>query len=224
MLLLMATMSNEAKILVAGCGESGAKWILNQPNPSDYVGIDRVSYNERVVSQDVLQMSFPARSFEKVIGDFILNSVRFRKKTVSEIKQDPALLDTSDFPPLVRWWYIDTVKRSPNAVRTRYREVTYLLRIAALREMWRVTKHGGTIELLDYTYNIREVLDNPLGMLALKDPQKVRLTLQDIGDADFDRSNSLSKVLRHVRQDRSKVQKLKLIRVSTDPQQMQFAG
>jgi len=204
--------------LVVGCGDAGAKWVARQSNSLNYLGLDikvRTADPSRFVVGDLINLPFKNKTIARIQADFALNGLVHRDPGVEAICAKPEILNTAFFPEIVRDWYREIVqssekeKQSEKAaaeyVRRNVESVQKLLQISALREMWRVLKDSGEIEILDFDYIIDRLIHFAPHMLQ-ENPRLVEInSLADTAD-DLDRSKSLQKVVF----GSTRVQKIKL--------------
>jgi ubiquinone/menaquinone biosynthesis C-methylase UbiE len=208
-------IENKSYTMVIGCGESGATWIAKKQNPKqEIIGLDIKQPKETNVPfiiGNVFYLPIKDNSIAKIHADFIINGFDLKFKT-NEIFKNPDTLDTNNFPLLVKDWYIEKMHRSQNLVRDNIGEINFLLKIAVLRELWRVLETNGILEILDFARNV-----DWIKLFAYKAIQERPLLLipkfKDITPEDFERSASLEKVFK----GRSDVQKIELTKLPTPP-------
>lgn len=201
--------------LVIGCGPKGAEWISKQKNRTDLlVGIDtkipsdtKLTQGQQMVLGNVFKLPVKSESVNKIYGDFIVNGLISREIAASQIMDNPELLDTDYFPKLVRDWFVLSLNRSHDSVRRNVKEVGTLLKTTALREMWRVLAPGGTMQILDFEYNTNW-LGHYAPQIMNEKQQNISLRPARIVQDDFERSSSLSKVIK----GSTYVQKLNLMK------------
>ncbi len=182
-------------ILVVGCGEMGAKWAAQQNGRGRYIGIDykKVATAPRFVMGDLFSLPFKGGSIDKIHADFAINGLIDRNPNIAVVQQNPDILDTNYFPPLVRKWFRQTVHGSHGEVRKNIKEVAKYLRMSALQEMWRVLSVEGKLEVLDFDYNINNLVH--FGPLWLNEsPRLVATEPLAVTMEDWKRSASLQKV------------------------------
>lgn len=184
--------------LVVGCGEKGAAWAARKQNSEQaIIGLDIKQPQETsrpFVVGDVFNLPIKSSSINKIHADFIINGFD-RRITVPEILNDPNVLDTDSFPKLIRSWYVSKLERSQNLTRDNVNELNVLLKTAAFREMWRVLEANGSLEILDFAYNIEWIKQSTYKIIQER-PLLLRPRVTDITPEDFERSASLEKVTR----------------------------
>ncbi len=198
--------------LVVGCGKTGAEWVSNHNGGVNYIAVDLKEIsgmNGRLIAGDLFSLPFKNQSIDKIHADFALNGLIDRDPNAAAICADPDILDSHYFPPLVRQWYLETVERSADKVRRNIGSVGKLLQITALREMWRVLKAPGNLEILDFDYNINRLVHFAPQLLN-ENPHLVTVNSLQVTEDDRTRSGSLQKVS----QGSTRPQKISLSKLS----------
>lgn len=204
--------------LVIGCGEQGAKWVDGKNSGGLVIGLDKIipqslqDNRPLFIQGDVFQLPLKSGSVDQIFGDFIVNGVISRNIAAPQIIQNPEVLNTNYFPEIVRTWYRQTMNYSPDLVRENIKTVGSLLRITALREMWRVLAENGTLQIIDLEYNTNWIAHFAPQILN-ENPKKVLFRPLSINEDDFSRSESLQKLLRA----RRNVQKISLTKKPQTP-------
>lgn len=177
--------------LVIGCGDRGAKWIGNPPR-GEIIGLDNQQLTVRapLIRGDVFDLPIRSGSVGKIYGDFIINGLLERKIAAPQILENPDVLDTDFFPQIVRDWFTQSMARSHDSVRRNVREVSNLLKTAALREMWRVLASRGRLQILDYQYNTNWLM-HYAPQIVNEDLRRIEVRPMRITDEDYVRSSNL---------------------------------
>jgi hypothetical protein len=200
--------------MIIGCGEKGAAWAAKKTTPEKpVISLDKKRLNEMrepFIIGDVFNLQVESNSINKIYADFIINGIKDREITAQKILNNPDLLDTDNFPPLVRDWYTKELKGSHDLVRDNITEVNVKLKTAALREMWRVLAPNGSLEILDLASNIEWIKRYSYKIIQDR-PLLLRPKIKDITSEDFERSASLGKVIRV-----GKVQKIELVKLPVE--------
>jgi len=197
--------------MVIGCGEKGVAWVAkNQNHKETVIGFDTKQIgktHEPFIIGNVFNLPIKSGTINKIHGDFIVNGLIDREIAASQIFRNPDVLDTNYFPPLVREWFVKSMNGSYNLVRNNIKEVSALLRTVALREMWRILANNGSLELLDFEYNV-EWIKHSAPQIVQENPLFLKLKSEPITREDFERSASLEKVGK----GSTRIQKIKLIK------------
>lgn len=183
--------------VVMGCGERGAAWIARQ-NSETIVGVDLKSPKDKhgeLILGDVFRLPIGDETVSHIRADFIVNGLVDREIAAPQIVKNPDLLDTSYFPPLVRQWFVGSMKKSHDSVRRNIKEVSTLLKTTAMREMWRILINNGRLEILDFEYNINWLV-HYAPQIIQENPMFLKLEPLNITSEDFERSSSLEKVIK----------------------------
>lgn len=211
-MLAIRMRETEPFSLVAGCGEKGASWVSQRDGAGMVLGLDRVIPKEvqenthaQFVLGDVFSLPFKSGAVNQIYGDFIVNPLMDRKVAAKQILEDPEVLDTDYFPGLVRQWFVETLHGSHDSVRENIKEVSWLLKIVALREMWRVLANNGNLQLVDFERNTNLIMHYGPQIMN-EDPNFISMKPLRISDDDYDRSESLTKLTRA----RRRIQKISL--------------
>lgn len=198
--------------VVLGCGERGAAWVAQNKDPDQTaIGLDIKrprQTNEPLVIGDVFSLPIRNNSINKIHADFIVNGLTDREIAAPQILENPDVLDTNYFPPLVRQWFVVSMNRSHDSVRRNIKEVSTLLKTVAMREIWRILANNGNLELLDFEYNINWIA-HYAPQIVQEDPTCLKLEPLRISQEDFVRSSSLEKVVK----GSTYVQKIKLTKL-----------
>ncbi|MBI4096507.1 MAG: hypothetical protein HY425_02190 [Candidatus Levybacteria bacterium] len=190
-------IERESVILVVGCGEKGAAWTAKQKHERA-IGLDfkmpKGQHGELILG-DVFNLPIGNETVSRIRADFIVNGLTDRKIAASQIFDNPDVLATNDFPPLVREWFVESMKRSHDSVRKNIKEVSALLKTTAMREMWRVLENKGCLEILDFEYNINWI-NHYAPQIVAENPMFLRLEPLIVTPEDYERSSSLQKVVK----------------------------
>lgn len=197
--------------LVIGCGERGAAWTAtaNEHGSEEVIiGLDlkkpRVKHGQLILG-DVFNLPIKDYTIDRIYADFIVNGLIDREIAAHQIYENPNLLDSSYFPPLIRRWFVESMKRSHDSTRGNIREVGTLLKTVAMREMWRILANNGCLEILDFEYNTNWIA-HYASQIVQVNPMFLKLQPLPITSEDFERSTSLRRVVK----GSTYVQKLKL--------------
>lgn len=150
-------------------------------------------------------MPIRSGSINQIYADFIVNGLIDRKIAAPQILENPDVLNTSYFPPLIRQWFVESMSRSHDSVRRNIKEVSTLLKTIAIREMWRILANNGSLEILDFEYNIKWII-HYAPQIVQENPIFLKLEPLRVTPEDFKRSASLKKVV----SGSTYVQKIKL--------------
>lgn len=194
--------------LVVGCGEKGAAWIAKR-NPEQIIGLDlkRQKTNAELIVGDVFNLPIKSGVIDQIYADFIVNGLTDRKIAAAQICENPDVLDSNYFPELVRRWYAESMSKSHDSTRKHIKEVSTLLRTAAMREMWRILANNGRLQILDLEYNTNWIVHYAPEILN-ENPGFIKLNPLRVSQEDLDRSESLGKVAK----GNARVQKFELIK------------
>ena len=197
--------------IVIGCGEKGAAWIAKNHNYAQHViGLDLKQPKEKnipLIIGDVFNLPIRNGSLDQIHADFIVNGLIDREIAAPQIAQDPNILDSNYFPELFRRLFVESMSISHDSVRKNIKEVSTLLKTAALREMWRVLANNGQLQILDFEYNINWI-SHYAPQIVDENPRFIKLETMRVSAEDFERSESLGKVSK----GRTHVQKIELIK------------
>lgn len=184
--------------LIVGCGEKGAAWTTKHNPKETVIGLDLKAprgEHGQIILGDVFNLPIKDNAIDHIYADFIINGLIDREVAASQIIKNPDLLDTNYFPPLVRLWFVEAMRRSHDSVRRNIREVSTLLKTVAMREMWRVLANDGRLEILDFDYNINWIF-HYAPQIIQENPLFLKLEPGQITSEDFGRSSSLEKFVR----------------------------
>lgn len=205
--------------LVLGCGVRGYHWASRQPDSQKYVCLDlqqSLPFGSLFIQGSAFDLPIKDASVTKIYADFVVNNVICREPGIDKVRENPGILDSEDFPPMVRRWFTEVLGKSHIMAQKHITEIQWLLRRVALREMWRVTAPSGGIEVLDFDYNTNWILHFAPDILNTN-PGLVKLDSMPIVRDDWERSGSLHKV----HKGPTRVRKIKICKLP--PYQSQFA-
>ena len=154
-------MIKESKFTaVLGSGEQGLIWVCQQGDNCFALDKNRsleISLTPRKFIQgDSLYLPFKDTSVHTIHSDFMLNSIQSGDFIARDIPDNPKILSSDSFPQIVRSWYVDTVEKQSD-IKLKIGQVRWLLREAALKEMWRVLTIGGEIIIVDHKHVVEWV-------------------------------------------------------------------
>lgn len=182
--------------LVLGSGEQGLFWTWINKDRTIAIDHNRDISPEFKPSNfavgDTLYLPLSDGSVSRIYVDFLLNAVGAGNFIAKDIIKQPEILLSYPFPELIRDWYRDTLQGSFEKNRDLIK-VRWLLRTAALQEMWRVIIVGGEIIILDKAHVVNWVEKGAPTILQV-DPRAIDITPLDFGENDLGRSTSLIKV------------------------------
>jgi hypothetical protein len=184
-------MNKEMPIfLVAGCRKAHS-WINEQQGIA--IGLDHEKIYgpiENPIFGDVLNLPFRDGSIDKIYADFVLNAIRTTNSSYRDIRDNPCILKDKHFPKSVNDWYKYRMHESAEAVRGNIKEVRWLLRKEALREMMRVTKNNGEIFVVDMSENVGWIETNNVDIFGSVH-RNIEIQKLEIIQDDHKRSESL---------------------------------
>lgn len=196
--------------LVMGCGEKGAAWTAKNNSGQTTIGLDlelpKGKHGELILG-NVFNLPFKNGVIDIVHADFIVNGLTSREIAAPQIFENPDILSTNYFPPLVRQWFVESMNGSHDSVRKNIKEVGTLLKTVAMREMWRILANNGRLQILDFEYNTNWIT-HYAPQIVNENPIFIKLNPLFISPEDYVRSESLTKVAKA----KARVQKLELIK------------
>jgi hypothetical protein len=210
---------NKEICLLLGCGQKGLNWAGRQRNRSilcidqdttlvrPQITIEKIARQEgreeftvithlplpSFIIGDAFFLPLKEGSIKRIHADFLLNAISPTGVAFREILDNPAVLQEPPFPGSVKKWY---QRNLPHPQEVNLKTISWLLRAAALQQMWATLAEGGEIVIVDK----RDVV-NWVEMMAPEvlgvTSQEIRMTRLPIEIGDHLRSNAQSlKVLR----------------------------
>lgn len=173
--------------LVLSCGRKGLDWVCKQPEIT--IGFDKDSKLvglSRFICGDVLDTRLGSGTVRTIYADFLLNAIMPPGANFQEVISQPSILEQAPWPSLVRDWYRRDFRPLGEPIDGHLEEIRWLLRRAALQEMWRILKKNGRIIIVDKAEIIDWVLENALDFLPT-DSVGIDIGILPITQEDFQR-------------------------------------